>query len=303
MLRVALLQILPGQSQEENKSIGEQFCRQAKAKGADIALFPEMWNIGYEPYHSEIWDHDYNPLRPKFPELIKPWQEQAISENSSFVRHFKMLAKELEMAIALTYLQKWEGHPRNALTLFDRFGKTVMTYAKVHTCDFSLEAHCTPGYDFSVSSLNTRQGEVQIGSMICYDREFPESARILMLKGAEVIIVPNACDLEQNRLAQLRTRAYENMVGVAVANYPAPKTNGHSVAFDGMGFDEQGSRDMLLVEAGEQEGIYFADFDLEALRDYRKRETWGNAFRKVSAYRKLVDSRVDPPFVRENARR
>jgi len=61
--------------------------------------------------------------------------------------------------------------------------------------------------------------------MICYDREFPESARILMLKGAEIILTPNCCELEQSRLGQFRTRAFENMVGVAMANYAAPQDN------------------------------------------------------------------------------
>jgi predicted amidohydrolase len=42
--------------------------------------------------------------------------------------------------------------------------------------------------------------------MICFDREFPESARILMLKGAELILTPNSCPLEENRIGQFRTR-------------------------------------------------------------------------------------------------
>ena len=50
---------------------------------------------------------------------------------------------------------------------------------------------------------------IQLGIMICYDREFPESARILMLKGAEVILVPNDCGSMQPRLRALSTRAYE----------------------------------------------------------------------------------------------
>ena len=50
--------------------------------------------------------------------------------------------------------------------------------------------------------------------LTAYDREFPESARILMLKGAEIILVPNACPMEINRLSQLRARAYENMVAI-----------------------------------------------------------------------------------------
>ena len=45
-----------------------------------------------------------------------------------------------------------------------------------------------------MTTLDTAQDDVKIGAMICYDREFPESARILMLKGAEIILTPNACD-------------------------------------------------------------------------------------------------------------
>jgi N-carbamoylputrescine amidase len=137
--------------------------------------------------------------------------------------------------------------------------------------------------------------------MICYDREFPESARILMLKGAEIILTPNACDMNANRLAQFRTRAYENMVGVAMANYAKPGF-GHSVAYDPIAFDANGARDTLLIEAGEREGIYLAEFDLDAIRDYRRRETWGNAFRRPHRYGALVALDVAPPFVRVNAR-
>lgn len=46
-LRIALLQLLPGQTPEESLKKGLDACRQAKAQGADIALFPEMWSCGY----------------------------------------------------------------------------------------------------------------------------------------------------------------------------------------------------------------------------------------------------------------
>jgi predicted amidohydrolase len=95
------------------------------------------------------------------------------------------------------------------------------------------------------------------------------------------------------------------MVGLAMTNYPAPKCNGHSIAFDGIAFahEDGPSRDMLVVEAGEQEGVFLADFDLDALRDYRRRETWGNAYRKPGRYGALVDEGVEEPFVREDSRR
>lgn len=140
------------------------------------------------------------------------------------------------MAIGVTLLERYQNSQRNTLVLFDRYGEQKLLYAKVHTCDFDVEKNLTAGDDFYVCSLNTACGEIQVGAMICYDREFPESARILMLKGAELILVPNACPMEINRLAQLRARAFENMLAIATCNYPAtvPDCNGCSSVFDGV---------------------------------------------------------------------
>lgn len=179
-----------------------------------------------------------------------------------------------------------------------------MTYAKVHTCDWDEEAALTPGDDFYVCTLDTEKGDIKVGAMICFDREFPESARILMLKGAELILTPNACTLEAHRIHQFKTRAYENMVGVAMANYAAPQANGHSVAFDAVAFDEEEeSKNTLIIEAGESEGVYLAQFDMDRIRAYRRHEVWGNAFRKPRLYHLLTSSEVKPPFVRASARR
>lgn len=303
-LKVALLQMTAcGNDQQANILKGEAFCRQAKAMEADIALFPEMWNIGYTAYSPDVYNDDFDPHDPAYDRLREEWQAQAIDHHDDFVTRFQALARELDMAIALTYLEKWANAPRNTVSIIDQHGQIILTYAKVHTCDFSLEAACTPGDGFRVCSLQTAQANVQIGAMICYDREFPESARVLMLKGAEIILTPNSCQLEQNRITQFRTRAYENMVGIAMTNYAAPQENGHSIAFDGIGFDEQGTRDMLIIEAGPNEGVYLADFDLDKLRGYRAREAWGNAFRKPRAYQDLTSLEVQFPFVREASRR
>ena len=287
---VALLQILPGANLEENLEKGVQACRQAKKLGADVALFPEMWSNGYRV------DRD--------PEKVR---EEAISADSEFVRAFGRVAGELDMAIGITLLEQYDPLPRNTLCLFDRFGERVMTYAKVHTCDFDVERNLTPGEDFYVVDLNTKAGEVKVGAMICYDREFPESARILMLKGAEILLVPNACPMESNRLSQLRGRAYENMVGIATCNYPAgqPDCNGHSNAFDGVVYlpELSGSRDTCIVEAGGEEGVYMASFDMDMIRDYRRREVHGNAFRRPALYAALIDEAVQAPFIRKEARR
>ncbi len=292
-LTIALLQLVShGLDLDANRVTGEAACRRAAQMGADIALFPEMWSAGYTFFD------------PAEPGARQAWHDHAIGMDSPFVTHFRDLAREMNMAIALSYLQQWPLAPRNTVSLIDRHGAIVLTYAKVHTCDFDIESELTPGDRFFVGALDTAAGPVNVGAMICYDREFPESARLLMLQGAEIILTPNACDLEDNRLGQFRARAYENMVGLAMANYAAPQLNGHSVAFDGVAFDAEGnSRDHTLVQADESEGIFLAEFDLDRLRAYRVREIWGNAYRRPGCYGPLVATDVQPPFVRPDARR
>jgi len=292
-ITIALLQMVSlRRDQAANMAKGEAFCRRAAGSGADIALFPEMWSIGYTYYD------------PSQPGARQAWAEQAIARDGPFVQHFRALARELNMAIAITYLEQWPGAPRNTVSLIDRHGEIQMTYAKVHTCEWDTEGSCTPGDDFYVCTLNTVSGDVRVGAMICYDREFPESARILMLKGAELILTPNACDLEQHRIGQFKARAYENMVGVAMANYAAPQNNGHSVAFDPViSTDKEDSRDTLVVEAGPEEGVYVAPFDMDQIRAWREREVWGNAFRRPGRYSMLTSTLVEPPFIRAAATR
>lgn len=289
-LKIALLQLLPEGTLEGNLYKGLEYCRKAKDMGADIALFPEMWSVGYN-----------------IPNDIDQLNNSAVSSDSAFVNSFGELAREQNMAIGITYLEKYNPSPRNTLSLFDRFGNRILTYAKVHTCDFDIESKLTAGDDFYVVDLDTEQGMVKVGAMICYDREFPESCRILMLKGAEIVLVPNACPMEINRISQLRARAFENMVGIATVNYPSgqPDCNGHSTAFDGIAYrpSEPASRDMLIIEAGEREGIYLADFPVDELREYRSREVHGNAYRHPQKYKLLVSESIEEPFIRKDYRR
>ena len=289
-LKIALLQIAPCGSLEENLEKGIKYCKKAKAQGADIALFPEMWSNGYRIYNREV----------------EEWKKEAITSDSHFVQTFGKLAQSLQMAIGITFLEAYENGPRNTLVLFDRWGKRKMTYAKVHTCDFDVEKYLTPGDDFEVVSLDTACGEVKVGAMICYDREFPESARILMLKGAELILVPNACPMEINRLAQLRARAYENMLAIATCNYPitVPDCNGGSSLFDGVAYlpELDGSRDTCLLQAEETEGLYIGEVDLLQLRQYRQVEAHGNSYRHPKKYGMLVKTKIEDPFIRKDYR-
>lgn len=284
-----MLQIRPEDTLDRNVKKGEEYCRRAKQAGADIALFPEMWSTGYD-----------------IPQDTQRLKAAATPLDGPFTEVFRSLAAELRMAIGITLLEEHEPLPRNTFCLIDRFGHTVLTYAKVHTCDFGRECRLAAGDDFSVAELDTEHGIVKTGVMICFDREFPESARILMLKGAEIILVPNACPIEINRFAQLRSRAYENMTGIALANYPASygNCNGRSCAFDGVAYDlESGeSRDMLILEAGGDEQLCIVDFPIDLLRRYRAEEVHGNAYRHPRKYGPLVEQRIEAPFIRADYR-
>ena len=249
-----------------------------------------------------MWSNGYN-IYGRPPE---EWKAEAVPAAGEFVQTFGRLARELEMAVGVTLLEAWEGGPRNTLVLFDRFGERKLAYAKVHTCDFDAERHLTPGEGFYVTDLDTARGPVRVGAMICYDREFPESARLLMLQGAELILTPNACPMEINRLSQLRARAFENMLAVATCNYPdsVPDCNGGSSVFDGVAYlpEAEGSRDTCLLQAGGEAGVYTAELDLDMLRAYRESEVHGNAYRHPKKYGLLTDTRIKEPFIRADYR-
>lgn len=266
-IRLAMLQ-LAGTAFDPaaNRDKAERFCRDAAAAGADIALLPEMFNVAY-PVPAVFGDPDH----------ARSLRTHAESADGPFVSHFAYLAAELKMAIGVSYLERRGDALRNSLTLVDRHGRTAGTYSKFHTCRFqNLEYGLEPGEDFYVWSLDTSAGPVAVGAMICYDREFPESARILMLKGAEVVLVPNACTIEENRTNQLRTRAFENEAVFAMANYAAPNHNGHSVLcnYDGA----------MIAQAGEEEQVLLGDIDLDGLRGHQREGIWGISFRRPEGY-------------------
>lgn len=286
---IALLQMLPSSTIEENIVIAERFCREAARKGADIALMPEMWNVGYSFLFPVYHVTDEQPIRD--------WLQLAQEKSSSYVEYFRNLSIELHMAIGVTYLEKHANGtlpPKNSLTLFDRFGREILHYSKVHTCDWTdIEGLTYPGNQFYVAKLTTTKNlSLQVGVMICYDREQPESARILMLKGAELILVPNACFLDSMRLIQLQVRAFENALVTAMTNYPAPFYNGYSSAYDVDGY--------LLNMTNQTEGIVMVSFNITRVRQYRTTTIFGDAFRRPQRYEDLIRFEKQSDFQAQN---
>lgn len=281
--RIALLQILPDPSnQPQNLGKGINYCKKAKELRADLVLFPEEWNIGFE-------------MCPFDNEGRKKWEESAIDQSSDFFKTFVKTAKDLEINIAITYLEKFDPKPRNTVSIIDKTGTVLLNYSKVFICDFGKEElskrvpnkdevgcdyNCTPGNSFEVCTILGKEGGVRIGAMICADREFPEATTQLMLNGAELIIVPNASTWNEFHDTLLRARAFENLVGIAMANYPAPKENGNSCAYDCVAWKDGKKRGTQIVKAGEDEGIFMATFDMDEIRNFRKLESWRMEYRK-----------------------
>ena len=272
--RVAVLQMRSvNREYERNIKTIIKYMSDAKQNGADILLLPECFVTGYDltiDNASAITENDLAPL----------------CEN----------AKELNIGLVAAALTQGKSNPQNSAFVISKDGKILMKYAKVHTCDFADEKVLESGTEFKVCDFDG----VKIGIMICYDREYPESARVLMLKGAEIILVPNDCGSMRPRLQALSTRAYENMCGVAMAN-PNGENAGNSCAYSPICWDRNGEcvDNTLLLADAETEGLFYADFDMDAIRAYRESEMMGNTFRKVKAYAQLLNDEIQYPFVRK----
>lgn len=309
-LKLALLQMSAVEGNiEANTKIADQFCRKAAAKQSDIAVFPEMFSIGYPtPYNKnnsfEIWKKvAFQGKKPDhFDEDIAKYRSYAIDDNHDYINHFHALAKELEMAIVVTYISKGKLYPRNTALVIDRYGKDVLKYSKINLFQpFFIDAICESGEEFPVITIDTKVGAVQLGILICADRNIPEPARILMKQGAELVIIPNSCPLKGLNgmlLDATKMRAYENAMAVTICNYPSSKNDeyndGHSTAFNPDG--------SCLFEAPEEEDVYIVEYDLDFIRNYRATTDFGDAFRSEVYFSGILGGAVRSPFAgRKNA--
>lgn len=278
--KVAILQMksLDRQYQESTHVVIDKMKAAAAAK-ADILLLPEVFLTGYE---------------------LPFCNNEALADDNPYLRQICDAAGKMHIGVIATAITKGTGKPRNSAYVINKQGQILMKYSKVHTCDFADESCLESGDTFHVCDFHG----IKLGVMICYDREYPESARILMLKGAEIILVPNDCGAMKPRLCALSTRAYENMTGIAMAN-PNGENAGNSCAFSPICWDENGNcvDNVLLMADDLTEGLFYAEFDMDEIRRYREKEMMGNTYRKVKAYVLLLNKKIEYPFIRDNQER
>lgn len=154
-------------------------------------------------------------------------------------------ARQLHSWIAMSLHERDGEDIFNTAVLVDREGRIAGKYRKIHLTLDEFERGITPGRDYSV--IDTDFGKV--GLLICWDHWFPEAARILRLKGAELLLLPIAGDTEAHWDVVSRARAIDNGVYIASA-ISAGKLTSRIVAPDG---------EVLAETAG---GYAAADVDL-----------------------------------------
>ena len=248
---------------ERNLSRAEELIRAASEKGAQIVMTPEVVTTGFVGGADEV--------------------RMAESIPGPTTEHFADLAKELSVHVLIGLSEMHDGEIRNAMAVLDPDGALMGVMRKVHINRYETPGGWRNGSEFPVWDFETPTGKMTAGIMICYDRELPESARLLMLKGADLIFNPLACGCPTDDIHRclLRTRAFENEAYVLVVNHAVPRHNGHS-----MGIDYRGD---IVDELDEEEGILIWEIDLDALNDHRQHGIYGPHHRRPELYGPLSD--------------
>jgi predicted amidohydrolase len=251
-LKIALAQYLSGG--DVGGIVGE-----ARTAGAEIVVFLEMYSNGYVAFD------------PNDPAAKARWCADAESLDGDFVFRFREAARTHQICVVATFPEKAEPQPFNAALLIDAACRPLPHHRKVRICDFDTPGvACGRGSGFAARDIDTGPSPVRLGLMICMDREYPEAARALSRQGTEIASVPNCGDLATDRtvgdvrVAQARGRAFEAVIGITVANYPAPRCDGHSFAVDPSG--------RIIAMADTSPGFVLATLDLGAIRKARREE-------------------------------
>jgi predicted amidohydrolase len=177
----------------------ELYARRAAAAGADFIVTPEGYLEGYAVNRKL----SPPPTRERYLEVAEPM-------DGPWIQKTRSLARELKVYLLLGFAERRQDKVYNTAAVFSPQGELLARYSKSHT---GGELFNEQGSEFPVFS--TPLG--RMGILICFDRQLPETARILAIKGAQFILVPafGLASTEMNEDILMRTRAYENAVYAA----------------------------------------------------------------------------------------
>lgn len=265
-MKAAITQFSMSKAYEENIQKADSLIRLAKKEGAELVLLPELFE---GRYFCQIEDYDNFSLAENF-------------QDSKTLKHFQEIAKETHMVLPISFFERSGNCFFNSLAMIDSDGKIVGLYRKSHIptgeC-YEEKFYFTPG-DSGFQVFTTHVGKIGIG--ICWDQWFPETARILALKGAEILLFPTAIgsepvlpkDSKSHWQNVMKGHAASNIMPVLASNrVGVEEAKNSSMKFFGSSFIADQHGDFVTEMNREEEGIRVAEFDINKIAE--ERVSWG----------------------------
>jgi len=266
-LTVAALQAAYGHDMRANIAKTEELVREAARRGAQVILPSELFQgIYFCTRQDPRW------FETAYPVAAHPC-----------VQALRSLAGQLGVVIPISFFEKDGPRYYNSVAIADADGEVLGVYRKSHIPDgpgYQEKYYFHPG-DTGFKAWHTKHGTIGVG--ICWDQWFPESARAMMLQGAEVLFYPTAIgsepydatlDTHKPWQRAMQGHAVSNAVPVVAANRIGLEENdGATQRFYGHSFiaDQAGE---LVESFGEvDEGVLVHTFDLRQIESYRA--DWG----------------------------
>ena len=223
----------------QNCSAVDMAAKDAAAAGADVLLTPELFPVGYAPLRvrAELDPDTLPDIRERLADIAR--------------RHGIALVYSLPVVAA--------GEWHISATLVSRQGEELLSYSKVHL--FGPEERKAFSAAQEAPAVVTLDG-IRTSLAICYDVEFPETARAAAARGAELLLVPTALAHGYEDVPQilLRARALESQLTVAYSNHC-----GSEEGCDFLGGSVIAAPDgSLLAAAGAGPELLFAEVSAEA---------------------------------------
>jgi N-carbamoylputrescine amidase len=279
-MKVAALQLrLPGPI-DANVAAVEALVREAAKRGAKVILPPELFE---GPYFCQTQDEAW-------------FATAAAVEQHKSVLAMQALAAELEVYIACSFFENDGPHYYNSLAMIGDAGEIMGVYRKSHIPDgpgYTEKFYFRPG-NTGFKVWPTRYGMIGVG--ICWDQWYPETARAMMLMGADILFFPTAIgdepaaeELDTSRLWRraMIGHAVSNVVPVVAANRIG--TEG-AMTFYGHSFIANERGDLVAEYGSGDTGVLVAEFDLDAVRKHRA--TFGFfRDRRPELYGRLVEDK------------
>jgi len=278
---VAATQMKCSMNKAENIATAEKLVRKAASKGAQIILLQELFET---LYFCQVEKAEFFDLATEI-------------ENNLAVQHFQLIAAQLEVVIPVSFFEKKNQAYYNTVAVIDADGSMLGKYRKTHIPDgpgYEEKFYFNPG-DTGFRVWKTRYAAIGIG--VCWDQWFPETARSMVLMGAEILFYPTAIgseptnpdyDSKDHWQLCMRGHAAANMVPVVASNRIGIETIDQStITFYGSSFITDNTGKLLGEADRESESLILAKFNLSQMEALRR--GWGLfRDRRPNIYNRLI---------------